>query len=191
MNASEGYLFHSVVSLYKKNKIYIYIIFIYPAYIYMSSVRFVRLGSSYTPNYVTASRIDSFCRNNGGCATQQTTPPPPPPPSSVLIPNLNISMNSEYPINLSYVLNNDNSVTFSGYINKSNFSVNNIEIFPENSSYSVSYTFNSVTGGISFSIQNYSNSSNISIFINGTTQLASTTHYITFYNYHVINSAES
>lgn len=143
-----------------------------------------KVGSAYIPNYVTASRINNFCKNTGSCDVETPYIPPPPP---INIPNLNTSLNSQYPIVLFYIVNANNSVTFSGNINKSNFSVNGFDIFPNNVNYTIDYTFNNVSGDLVFTINNYLNDTNISIYINGSTQFASTIHSIVYYNNHVIS----
>lgn len=138
------------------------------------STSYPKLGSSYTPNYVTVSRINNFYKNNINEQNVQL--------SAIDISNLNISFNSNYLIQLnSVVVNSNNSVTFSGYINKNNFSVGSIDIFPNSNNYTIDYTFNNITGNIIITLNNYSNDQSIIVYINGYTSIASTTHNISYY----------
>ena len=134
--------------------------------------KFPNLGSNYNQNYVKSSWIYNFSKNNG---LQRPNGP-------ILIPNLDIANNTEYPINLTAVVNNNNSVTFSGYINQSNFVPTSVQANP----YPVTFTFNNITGQISVTVNNYSNNNNIVIEIIGYTKFASTIHNITFYYNNIV-----
>lgn len=137
-----------------------------------------RIGGSYYPNFKSASRVQQFCKRRGGC--DKPLPPPPPKPSPPVPVNLEFSFKTNYDIHLDPTVNSNNSVTFSGKINKSNTSVTHIEIIPLEPEYTVSYTYNSKTGSISITLENYPNDVNISLSIVGKQYFAGTTHNVNY-----------
>ncbi len=135
-------------------------------------------GSNYYQNYTQSARIQSFLNNHPQINSTIKYSKP-------IFP-LNIATSTDYLIELTYTLNNNNSITFNGIIPKKNFQINGIDIFPYDNNYTVDYTYNKNNGSIQFTINNFNNVS-CKVQINGTLKLASTTHYVYYYYNYLTN----
>lgn len=139
---------------------------------------FYNLGSNYYQNYTQSARIQSFLNNHPQINSTVKYSNP--------ITRLNIATSTDYLIQLTNTLNDNNSITFSGTIPKKNYQINGIDIFPNNDNYTVDYTYNKNNGSIQFTINNFNNVS-CKIQINGTLKLASTTHNVYYYYNYLTN----
>ena len=139
---------------------------------------FYNLGSNYNQNYRQSTRIQSFLNNHPQINSTIKYSNPITP--------LNIATSTDYLIELTYTLNDNNSITFNGKIPKKNYQINSINIFPNNDNYTVDYTYNKNNGSIQFTINNFNNVS-CKIQINGTLKLASTTHNVYYYYNYLTN----